>query len=115
MKEFPAETCANCGRTIGRLEPAMVHRSGPGQLHVVCSQCHAAVSAHPTPTTAATPADPVASIPSAAMAVTPPADTPTNYSKGIFWLLFWIFIGGPLLAVGVGLLVWLVYSIGNYR
>ena len=113
MKEFPAETCANCGRTIGRLEPAMVHRSGPGQLYTVCAQCHALLSTPPT--TAPTPTEHMASTTSSAAAVTPQAGAPTNYSKGIFWLLFWLFIGGPLLAVGLDLLFSLIYSIGNYR
>ncbi len=107
MKEYPAEVCANCGRTIGRLEPAMVHpdHRDPGRLHIVCAQCHALLSGPATPT-AATPASAEAVVPTAPAV---PAAPPTNWAKGIFWLIFWLFFGGPM-AVGVMVFLWLYVS-----
>ena len=85
MNEF--ETCENCNRTIGKLETAMSFTSTQGTTHTVCPQCHALLSPPP-------PAGPAAAAPPLAP---PPAKPATNWPKAIFWLLFWLFIGGPLI------------------
>ena len=68
MNEF--ETCENCNRTIGKLETAMSFTSTQGTTHTVCPQCHARLSPPP------------------------PA---TNWPRAIFWLIFWLFLGGPFI------------------
>ena len=102
MNEF--ETCENCNRTIGKLETAMVFKSS-GVIHIVCPQCHAMLTAP-----AAGPAAPAPATAPAAQ-TDAPAAPPTNWGKAIFWLLFWLLFGGPLICTG-GALLW-IYSPGG--
>lgn len=69
------EICENCGRMIGKLEPACVW-----QEHVVCGTCHSVLSAPQTakppvsapPVKATTRGTSVLSAPAAAVPITPP-------------------------------------------